>query len=110
MLNRKEDLNYYKISSEFFELEHVLHDLGFDFESNWLAFKRERLEQNKHLLTPEELAILEEADRRFLVLWRQVKNEEPETPYNKIAKAFLKDIAKIAEKSLKEIHNARCVT
>ena len=95
-----EDLRYYEISSRSFCPEDILEVPGFDFDFNWLALKRERLEKNKSLLTQKELQILEEADLRFIELWRQVKDKEPEIPHNKIAKAFLEDIVKIAKRSL----------
>lgn len=79
-----------------------MEDPGIDYEMNMTALKRERLEEYKHLLTPEELATLEEADRNFLATWEKIKDAEPKTPYNKIAKAFLEDIAEIARKSLSE--------
>jgi len=98
----KEDLRYYSLSAKLNTAEDVLEDCGIDYEINITALKRERLEKYKHLLTPEELAVLEDADRNFLATWEKVKNVEPKTPYNRIAKAFLEDIAEIAQKSLSE--------
>jgi len=98
----KEDLRYYSLSTRLNTAEDILEDYGIDYEMNMTALKRERLEKHKHLLTPEELAVLEEADRNFLATWEKVKDVEPKTPYNRIAKAFLKDIAEIAQKSLSE--------
>jgi hypothetical protein len=95
-----EDLRYYEIGSKIFDPEDILEIPGFDFDFNWLALKRERLEKNKSLLTQKELQILEEADLRFIELWGQVKDKEPKIPHNKIAKAFLEDIVKIAKHSL----------
>lgn len=96
----KEDLKYYVVGSKNFSKEDIIEIPGFDFDFNWLALKRERLEKNKSLLTSDERRILEEADLRFIELWEQVKNEEPLILHNKIAKSFLEDIVKIAKASL----------
>jgi hypothetical protein len=94
----KEDLKYYSLSAKLNSAEDILEDCGIDYEMNMVALKRERLEKYKHLLTPEELAVLEEADKNFLATWEKVKNVEPKTPYNRIAKAFLEDIVKITQR------------
>ena len=96
----KEYLRLYEVGSRRFTAERILEDPGIDYPMNETALFRERLEQYKNLLTPEELTLLEEADRRFLETWEKVKDIEPETPYNKIAKSFLEDIVKIAKASL----------
>jgi hypothetical protein len=95
----KEDLKYYLTKSKSFKEEHIIEIPGFDFDFNWLAMKRERLEKNKFFLSPEDQRIMEEADLRFLKLWEQVKDKDPIIPHNKIAKAFLKDIVEIIKKS-----------
>ena len=93
-------MEYYSLSAKLNTAEDVLEDPGIDYEMNITALKRERLEKHKHLLTSKELAVLVEADKRFLKTWEKVKNITPESPYNKIAKAFLEDIVKIAKSSL----------
>ncbi len=95
----KKFLKLYKVRSRRFTAERVLNDWGIDYPMNEAALFRECLEKHKHLLTPEELAVLEEADIRFLKTWEKVKNVELKAPYNRIAKAFLEDIAKIAKTS-----------
>ncbi len=96
----KEFLKLYEIRSRRITAERVIKDPGIDYDMNESASFRQDLEKNKHLLTPEELAILEEADRNFLLTWEKVEDLKPEIPYNRIAKAFLKDIVKLARKSL----------
>ena len=96
----KESLRLYAIRSRRITAERVINDPGIDYDMNEAASFRQELEKNKHLLTPEELANLEEADRNFLLTWEKVKDLKPETPYNRIAKAFLEDIVKLARKSL----------
>jgi len=98
----REYLRLYRARSECFTPEEVIEDPGIDYAMNESALLRQDLEKYKHLLTPEELAVLEEADRNFLTTWEKVKDIEPKTPYNRIAKAFLEDIAEIAQKSLSE--------
>jgi len=94
----KEDLNYYELKSKSLEKKHIIEIPGFDFDLNWLAIKRERLEKHRFLLSRKEQLTLEEADLRIINLWNQVKDVEPQTPYNRIAKAFLEDIVKLAQK------------
>jgi len=101
-LRLKEYLRLYEIRSRRMTADRIVDDLGIDFDMNEAAAFRRDLEKHKHLLTPEELAVLEEADRNFLATWEKVKGVEPETPYNRIAKAFLEDIVEIAQKSLSE--------
>jgi len=96
----REFLRLYEVRSRRFTPERILDDWGIDYPINEAALFRERLEKYKRLLTAEELAVLEEADKRFLKTWEKIKDKEPEAPYNKIAKAFLEDIVKIASKSL----------
>jgi len=96
----REYLQFYEIGSRRFTAERILEDPGIDYPMNETALFREHLERHKDLLNPEELLLLEEADRRFLETWEKIKDIEPKTPYNKIAKAFLEDIVKIAKRSL----------
>lgn len=98
----KEYLRLYEIRSRRITADRIIDDPGIDYDMNEATSFRQDLEKHKHLLTPEELATLEEADRNFLATWEKVKDIEPKTPYNKIAKAFLEDIAEIARKSLSE--------
>jgi len=96
----REFLRLYEIRSRRITADRVIDDPGIDYDMNEAASFRQELEKNKHLLTPEELTVLEEADRNFFVTWEKVKDVEPETPYNRIAKAFLEDIVRLARKSL----------
>ena len=98
----REYLRLYKIRSRRMTADRIISDPGIDYAMNESALFRQDLEKHKHLLTPEELAVLEEADRNFLATWEKLKDVEPNTPYNRIAKAFLEDIAEIAQKSLSE--------
>ncbi|ADU97039.1 hypothetical protein [Thermovibrio ammonificans] len=95
----RESLRLYEVRSRRLTPERILNDWGIDYPINEAALFRERLEKYKGMLTAEELAVLEEADRRFLETWEKVKNVDPEVPYNKIAKAFLEDIIKLAKNS-----------
>jgi len=94
----REYLRLYEIRSRRMTADRIIGDPGIDYAMNESALFRQDLEKHKHLLTPEELAVLEEADRNFLATWEKVKDVEPETPYNRIAKAFLEDIVKLAQK------------
>ena len=94
----REYLRLYRIRSESFTPEEIIEDPGIDYAMNESALFRQDLEKHRHLLTPEEVAVLEEADRSFLATWEKVKETEPKTPYNRIAKAFLEDIARLAQK------------
>jgi hypothetical protein len=78
-----------------------LEDPAIDLLMSDTLYIKEKLEEQKFLLLPEEKKLLQEADLRFLTTWEKVKNIEPETPHNKIAKAFLKDIVEIIKKSEK---------
>lgn len=98
----REYLRLYEIRSRRITADRIIDDPGIDYDMNEAAFFRQDLERHKHLLTPEELVTLEEADKNFLATWEKIKGTEPKTPYNKIAKAFLEDIVEIARKSLSE--------
>jgi len=94
----KEYLRLYRIRSRRMTVDRIIGDPGIDYAMNESALFRQDLEKHKHLLTPEELAVLREADKNFLATWEKVKDVEPKTPYNRIAKAFLEDIVKLAQK------------
>jgi hypothetical protein len=95
----KEFLRLYEVRSRRLTPERIIEDPGIDYSMNETVWFREELEKQKILLLPQEKKFLQEADLRFLTTWEKVKNIEPETPHNKIAKAFLKDIVEIIKKS-----------
>jgi len=99
--NLKEYLRIYSARSRNFTEKNILEDPAIDLLMSDTLYIKEKLEEQKVLLLPEEKRLLQEADLRFLTTWEKIKDIEPETTPNKIAKAFLKDIVEIIKKSQK---------